>query len=232
MVPQATLVLTSQVQEDGKIVAALTEMPLPAPAEHEVVIAVEAAPINPSDLGLLFSSARIEDAVFAPGRVEAPLSPAGLAALSGRLGDVLPVGNEGAGTVIAAGSGAAAQALLGCVMFDNQAFEGVGDRLRPEHFYEPLHARLFAEIEARIHKGQLADAITMVERFGRDSSFEEMGGVRYLVELVDKAPPSHRVGDYAREIYEEALRRSLIAVGQEIAGAAADPEPTSWAENV
>lgn len=113
MVPQTTLVLTSQVREDGKIVAALTEMPLPAPAENEVVIAVEAAPINPSDLGLLFSSARIEDAVFAPGRVEAPLSPAGLAALSGRLGDVLPVGNEGAGTVIAAGSGAAAQALLG-----------------------------------------------------------------------------------------------------------------------
>ena len=51
MQPQSTLVLTSQAHEDGKIIAALTEMPLPEPAENELVIAVEAAPINPSDLG-------------------------------------------------------------------------------------------------------------------------------------------------------------------------------------
>ncbi|WP_179562473.1 zinc-binding dehydrogenase [Sphingomonas sp. R3G8C] len=113
MLPQTTLVLTSQVHEGGKIVAALTDMPLPAPGENDVVIAVEAAPINPSDLGLLFSSARIDDAVFAPGQVEAPVSPAGMAALAGRIGEVMPVGSEGAGTVIAAGSGAAAQALVG-----------------------------------------------------------------------------------------------------------------------
>lgn len=113
MQPQTTLVLTSQAHEDGKIIAALTEMPLPEPAENELVIAVEAAPINPSDLGLLFSSARVDQATFAPGRVEAPLSPAGLAALSGRLGEVMPVGNEGAGTVIAAGSSPRAQALIG-----------------------------------------------------------------------------------------------------------------------
>ncbi|NKJ44276.1 zinc-binding dehydrogenase [Novosphingobium sp. SG720] len=113
MLPQTTLVLTSQVHEGGKIVAALTDMPLPAPGENDVVIAVEAAPINPSDLGLLFSSARIDDAVFAPGQVEAPVSPAGMAALAGRISEVMPVGSEGAGTVIAAGSGAAAQALVG-----------------------------------------------------------------------------------------------------------------------
>ena len=113
MLPQTTLVLTSQLRDDGQMVVALTQTPLPAPGENEVVIAVEAAPINPSDLGLLFGPAQTDKARFAPGRVEAPVPQAALPGLAGRLGQVLPVGNEGAGTVIGAGSAAAAQALMG-----------------------------------------------------------------------------------------------------------------------
>jgi NADPH2:quinone reductase len=78
---------------------------------------VEAAPINPSDLGLLFGGADMAAAAFTgsgeASTVTAAVSPDVLRALAGRIGDALPVGNEGAGTVVAAGSSAPAQALLG-----------------------------------------------------------------------------------------------------------------------
>ena len=82
----------------------------------------------------------------------------------------------------------AEQALLGCILYDNAAYERIGDWLKDVHFYEPFHQRLFAAIEADIRKGQLAEAILMTERFRSDQGFEELGGVRYLADLVDRAP--------------------------------------------
>ena len=84
----------------------------------------------------------------------------------------------------------AEQALLGCLLFDNAVFERLGDYLQARHFYEPLHARLFAAIDDHIRKGQLAEPIMLVERFKFDPAFEELGGVRYLALLVDRAPPA------------------------------------------
>ncbi|MDP3174822.1 MAG: replicative DNA helicase [Phenylobacterium sp.] len=115
----------------------------------------------------------------------------------------------------------AEQALLGVLLYDNAAFERIGDFLQAAHFYEPLHQRLFTAIATYIRKGQLAEPILMVEQFSRDPAFEEMGGVRYLADLVDRAPPSANAPDYARVVYDAALRRDLIRIGGEIAADAA-----------
>ena len=111
------LQILSLVNGDATLQISITETPLPTPEDNEVVIRVEASPINPSDLGLLFGLADMSAAkVTGSGAatvVTAPI-PAGLLKnLAGRIGHALPVGNEGAGVVVAAGASAAAQALLG-----------------------------------------------------------------------------------------------------------------------
>src|ERR1700754_3817775 len=110
----------------------------------------------------------------------------------------------------------AEQALLGAILYDNAAYERLTDRLQSTHFYEPFHQRLFAAMEEHIRKGQLAEPIVLVERFRRDPAFEELGGLRYLADLVDRAPPAANAADYARVIYDLALRRELIRLGGEI----------------
>jgi replicative DNA helicase len=114
----------------------------------------------------------------------------------------------------------AEQALLGALLYDNAAFERLGDWLQARHFFEPFHQRLFAAIESHIRKGQLAEPILLAEQFGRDVGFEELGGVRYLADLVDRAPPAANAPDYARAIYDLALRRDLIRIGGDIANVA------------
>ncbi len=114
----------------------------------------------------------------------------------------------------------AEQALLGALLFDNAAFERLGDQLQARHFYEPFHARLYAAIEESVRKGQLAEPIMLVDRFKADPAFEELGGVRYLADLVDRAPPAANAPDYGRAIYELALRRELIRIGGDIAAEA------------
>jgi len=111
------LQLRSLVKESGEIELSLVRVPTPTPAADEVVVRVEATPINPSDIGLLFGAADLATvAVRGSGEqtvVTARIPPAAMRAMAGRVGQSLAVGNEGAGTVVAAGSGAQAQALLG-----------------------------------------------------------------------------------------------------------------------
>jgi replicative DNA helicase len=110
----------------------------------------------------------------------------------------------------------AEQALLGTLLYDNAAYERLTDRLQARHFYEPFHQRLFAIIEEHVRRGQLAEPILLADRFRRDTAFEELGGLRYLADLVDRAPPAANASDYARTIYDLALRRDLIRIGGEI----------------
>lgn len=115
--PPNTLELRSLVTSDGTLKLSLREAPVPVPAADEVLVRVEASPINPSDLGVLIGCADMSAATVAgtPERptVTAPMGSAALVGLSARVDKSLPVGNEGAGTVVAAGSSPAAQALLG-----------------------------------------------------------------------------------------------------------------------
>lgn len=111
----------------------------------------------------------------------------------------------------------AEQALLGALLYDNAAHERVGDKLSGKHFFEPFHGRLFgATIDTAIKRGQLAEPILLAEQFSRDPAFEDLGGMRYLADLVDRAPPIANVADYSRVIYDLALRRELIRIGGEV----------------
>lgn len=109
--------LTSTISEDKKLELALREIEMPQPGENEVIIRIEAAPINPSDLGVMFSAADMTTASQS-GSADRPVISADvpanfMGAVKMRVGKSVPVGNEGAGTVVVAGSSAAAQSLIG-----------------------------------------------------------------------------------------------------------------------
>jgi NADPH:quinone reductase len=116
-IPATALQLRSLVKSDQTVELFLEAVEVPEPGPGEVVVRVEASPINPSDLGLLLAGADVTAAVSSGSAdrpvVTAPLPDAAMRALKGRVGIPMPVGNEGAGTVVAAGSSAAAGALLG-----------------------------------------------------------------------------------------------------------------------
>ena len=115
--PEHALQLRSLVTSQGTLELSLHEVAVPEPTAEQVVVRVEAAHINPSDLGLLTAGADLSRATVSGSAerpvVTAPLADGALGGLAARLDESLPVGNEGAGTVVAAGSSAAAQALVG-----------------------------------------------------------------------------------------------------------------------
>lgn len=115
--PDTGLQLRSLIKRSGELELSLLSVPTPAPAADEVVVRVEAAPVNPSDIGLLFGAADMATATASgtPDRpvVIARVPEAAMKAMAGRMDQSMPVGNEGAGTVVAAGASPAAQALLG-----------------------------------------------------------------------------------------------------------------------
>jgi len=118
--PRTAHELRSTVTDDGRVTLAMQEFELAEPGADEVVVRVEAAPINPSDLGMLFAMGDL--AAAEPSGTEelpavsAPMSERVLAGQKGRWNQPMPVGNEGGGTVVAAGSSDAAQALVGKVV--------------------------------------------------------------------------------------------------------------------
>ncbi len=111
------LQLCSLVKPDGTLEVSLQRVPVAEPAADEVVVRVEASPLNPSDLGLMFGSADITTAEVSGGATEpvvtATIPDRAMRGMAARVGQSMPVGNEGAGVVIKAGSSEAAQALLG-----------------------------------------------------------------------------------------------------------------------
>jgi len=111
------LELRSLIKKSGELEISLASVPIPEPAADEVLVRVEASPINPSDLGLLVGAADMASAK-ASGTPAAPVVTAkvpegAMKAMAGRLDESMPVGNEGAGVVIKAGASDAAQKLLG-----------------------------------------------------------------------------------------------------------------------
>ncbi len=115
--PTTGLQLRSIVKPTGELELSLVSIPTPSPAPDEVVLRIEATPLNPSDIGLLFGAADISTAK-ASGSAGSPVvtmasTDAAMKGMAGRLGQSMPVGNEGAGVVVAAGASPAAQALLG-----------------------------------------------------------------------------------------------------------------------
>ena len=109
--------LDSLVTPDATVVVSLADAVAPDPGPDEVIVRIEAAPINPSDLGVMFVSGDVSRAEFGGSAdrpvVKVPLSDGAMQAVRARVGQSVPVGNEGAGTVVATGSADAARALEG-----------------------------------------------------------------------------------------------------------------------
>lgn len=112
--------MISTVSAEGELTMELVDKPIPELGEDDVLIRVEATPINPSDQGVMFGWASMAKATSSGSgkdtKLSAPVSPQGMGVMKARIGQALAVGNEGAGTVVAAGSGDYAQSLIGKVV--------------------------------------------------------------------------------------------------------------------
>lgn len=115
--PDTNLVMLTLVKPEGELEVFFERRPMPEPAPHEVLVKILATPINPSDLGLLLGAADMSTARATTRDglpvVTADIPGPGMRAMGGRIGDALPIGNEGCGLVVKAGSSPEAQALLG-----------------------------------------------------------------------------------------------------------------------
>ncbi|WP_433942653.1 replicative DNA helicase [Brevundimonas diminuta] len=118
----------------------------------------------------------------------------------------------------------AEQAILGAILFDNSVYGRVSGELTADHFYEPYHAQVYDLAGQMINEGRLADPTMMMGKLSAFDSFAANGGLRYLADLIDRAPPPHVAAQYARPIIEACTRRRMIELGGALQIVARDPE--------
>lgn len=116
----------------------------------------------------------------------------------------------------------AEQAVLGALLFDNRAVEALPPSLNARHFHEPVHGRLFAALSEAIAVDRLADANLIAERLKSDPALQSLGGLAYLVDLMDHAPAARHAAEYAERVLDTARRRDLIRASAEAIKAADD----------
>ena len=121
-------------------------------------------------------------------------------------------------------SSEAEQALLGALLYDNEVYHRVSGIVQAKHFYNPIHLRIFDSIASLIEHGKLADAIVLKNRFSQDETLVDIGGVEYLALLLDNAPAGSTATEYAKLIFDLAMRRELIRLGDEIKFEATNPD--------
>ncbi|TPL02615.1 replicative DNA helicase [Mesorhizobium sp. B2-4-14] len=116
----------------------------------------------------------------------------------------------------------AEQALLGAILVNNDAFYRVSDFLKPGHFYEPLHRRIFEVAAELIRMGKVATPITLKTFLPADEKVGDMTVAQYVVRLAVEAVTVVNATDYGRAIYDLATRRALITVGEDMVNIAYD----------
>ena len=114
----------------------------------------------------------------------------------------------------------AEQQLLGALLTNNDLFDRIASVIKPDHFYDPVHARIFEVASARISKNNLASPVTLKTFMAEDAGLAELGGPAYLIRLAGAAISAFAVRDYAEMIHDLAIRRELITVGNDIAAKA------------
>ncbi len=115
----------------------------------------------------------------------------------------------------------AEQQLLGAILTNNDVYDRVASIIGPQHFYDPVHARIYEVAAARIAKNALASPVTLKAFLEEDEGLRELGGPAYLVRLAGAAISAFAVRDYAQMIYDFAIRRELMRLGQDISTRAA-----------
>ncbi len=113
-------------------------------------------------------------------------------------------------------------ALLGAIMIDNRLVEDVQLKLRPEHFYEPLHGRVYEQILKLADRSMIANPVTLRPLFEADPVMAELGGPAYLARLTEDSSALIAARDFAQQIYDLAILRELIRVGRELVEKATD----------
>ncbi|TMV14771.1 replicative DNA helicase [Arenibacterium halophilum] len=121
----------------------------------------------------------------------------------------------------------AEQQLLGAVLTNNDVYDRIASIIGPQHFYDPVHARIFEIAAARIAKNALASPVTLKAFMEDDAGLKELGGPAYLARLAANAISAFAVRDYAQMVYDLAIRRELIGLGREISEKAARVEVSS-----
>lgn len=121
----------------------------------------------------------------------------------------------------------AEQQLLGAILTNNDVFDRVASIIGPQHFYDPVHARIYEVAAARIAKNALASPVTLKAFLEEDEGLRELGGPAYLVRLAGAAISAFAVRDYAQMIYDFAIRRELMRLGQDISARAATVDVAS-----
>lgn len=114
----------------------------------------------------------------------------------------------------------AEQQLIGGLLNNNDLYYSLEDKVDPEHFYDPVHSRIFEIISTRIKDGKLASAVTVNTFLTEDEGLKELGGSSYLAQLMAGSVASSAIKDYSKLVYDLAIRRELIILGQEISSRA------------
>jgi replicative DNA helicase len=110
----------------------------------------------------------------------------------------------------------AEQALLGALLVNNNGLEKVVEFLRPEHFFVPVHGRIFEAISKYFERGLQATPVTLRTFFEQDPDLKESGGAAYLSEIASMVISVVNIEDYGRAIHDHYKRRRLIDLGEEI----------------
>ena len=121
----------------------------------------------------------------------------------------------------------AEQQLLGAILTNNDVFDRIAALIRAEHFFDPVHARIFELCAARIQKNALASPVTLKAFLEDDAGLRELGGPAYLVRLAGAAISAFAARDYAQMLYDLAVRRELIGLGRDISARAAKVDVSS-----
>jgi replicative DNA helicase len=114
------------------------------------------------------------------------------------------------------------QALLGAILVNNEAFYRVSDFLEPRHFFEPVHQKLYEIAASLVRVGKTATPITLKTFLPSDLDIAGLTASQYLARLAAEATTVINASDYGRTIYDLAIRRSLIVIGEDVVNAAYD----------
>ncbi|MEM9523039.1 MAG: replicative DNA helicase [Pseudomonadota bacterium] len=121
----------------------------------------------------------------------------------------------------------AEQQLLGAILTNNDLYDRIASVVGAAHFHEPVHARIFEIIAARVQKNALASPVTLKPFLEEDTGLKELGGPAYLARLAGAAISGFAARDYAQMIYDLAIRRELMALGRDISAKAGNVEIAS-----
>lgn len=127
-----------------------------------------------------------------------------------------PISNELVEARILPHNTEAEQALIGAILVNNNVFEKISDTVKADHFYDPVHQRIYEAISTLIARGQIADPKTLRGLFENDPALEKVGGAQYLGNLAASVITIINSSDYGQLIHDLHLRRQLITLGEDI----------------